>query len=251
MYFNKLHHFIEEIKFLNNIIIQPNEERILLADSSQYEHLQVQVAANARLTLVVQRDQGYTLTHHFELSENSHCRLFYIYRGKNLVNQQINVTFAGCGAVCEVWGLCEASGAAQVQTTTYVEHNAPHCSSRQLFKAIADDEAQVLFDGKIVVAAHADKTEATQVNKNILLNGAARASAQPQLEIYARDVKCSHGATVGQLDAEALFYLCSRGIPQPQARQMLLDSFMQEVFEQLRIESGELRIESGELRVEN
>ena len=105
----------------------------------------------------------------------------------------------------------------------------PHCTSNQLFKGILDDDATGSFNGKIHVSKDAQKTQAYQKNNNILLSPAARMNTKPHLEIYADDVKCSHGATIGQLDREAMFYLRSRGIGEKEARHLLMYAFANEI----------------------
>ncbi len=124
-----------------------------------------------------------------------------------------------------------------------VDHAAPNCTSEQLYKGILDDEATAVFNGKIMVRRDAQKTLAYQNNKNILLTDDAKANAQPQLEIYADDVKCSHGATVGQLDPEAMFYLRSRGLNERSARQLLMYAFAAEVVRRISIDPLRERID--------
>lgn len=114
-----------------------------------------------------------------------------------------------------------------------VLHNAPHCESDQLFKSIVDDHSTSVFSGRIFVAKHAQKTNAYQSNKNIVLNDDANAYSKPQLEIYADDVKCSHGSTSGQLNEDELFYLRARGIKETEARKLLLYAFASNLVEQL------------------
>jgi Fe-S cluster assembly protein SufD len=103
-----------------------------------------------------------------------------------------------------------------------VEHASPHCASRQVYKGILDGQSHGVFHGRIVVHKDAQKTDAKQTNMNLLLSEDAQIDTKPQLEIYADDVKCTHGATIGQIDDEALFYLRSRGIPEASARALLL-----------------------------
>jgi Fe-S cluster assembly protein SufD len=118
-----------------------------------------------------------------------------------------------------------------------VYHHAPDCTSRQLYKGIVDDKAHATFNGHIVVQQDAQRTVAFQINKNIALTDDAHVYTQPFLEIYADDVKCSHGATVGQLDENALFYLRSRGICQKNARMLLMFAFANEVAQTVEIEA--------------
>ena len=111
----------------------------------------------------------------------------------------------------------------------------PHCTSNQLFKGILDDNATGAFNGKIYVSKDAQKTQAYQKNNNILLSPSARMNTKPHLEIYADDVKCSHGATIGRLDSEAMFYLRSRGIGEKEARQLLMYAFADEIIGKIQV----------------
>jgi Fe-S cluster assembly protein SufD len=118
----------------------------------------------------------------------------------------------------------------------HISHSEPGCLSDQLFKAVAGDESTAVFSGKIFVAKDAQKTSAYQTSRNIVLSDHASVYTRPQLEIYADDVKCSHGATTGKIDNEALFYLRTRGIPENAARLLLLEAFMMDVLEKAEIE---------------
>ena len=113
----------------------------------------------------------------------------------------------------------------------------PHCDSRELFKGILDDRASGVFRGRIIVHKDAQKTDSKQTSNNLLLTDRARVNTKPQLEIYADDVKCTHGATIGQLDANALFYLRSRGIPLQAAKGILIFAFASELFGRVKVQS--------------
>ena len=136
------------------------------------------------------------------------------------------IDLTGPGAEAHLRGLYLCDGAERVNFRILVHHRAPQCHSTQLFKGIAGGEAQVTFSGVIVVASDAQQTEAYQENHNIVLTPEAHVETKPQLEIYADDVKCSHGATVGRMDEEALFYMRSRGIPEADARALQALSFL-------------------------
>jgi Fe-S cluster assembly protein SufD len=129
-----------------------------------------------------------------------------------------------------------------VDNFTSILHNQPNCNSKELFKYVLDDMSVGGFTGKLYVAKDAQKTAAFQTNRNILLSKTARMNTKPQLEIYADDVKCSHGATVGQLDEIAKFYLQSRGISEKEARLLLMFAFTNDVIENIRIEALQDRI---------
>ena len=146
------------------------------------------------------------------------------------------VTFAGEGAESHLSGMAIADGEQHVDNFTFIDHAVPHCHSNELFKYVLNDEAQGSFAGRILVREGADKTEAYQSNKNLCATDKARMFTRPELEIYADDVKCSHGATVGQLDNQALFYLRSRGISEPEARMLLMYAFSSDVLDQIRLE---------------
>ena len=143
----------------------------------------------------------------------------------------------------EHFGLYLVDSNQHVDNQVYIDHIAPDNYSNQLFKGILDDEAKAVFSGKVMVRRHAQHTVAHQNNKNILLTDEAKANTQPHLEIYADDVKCSHGATVGQLDPEAMFYLRSRGLCERTARQMMMIAFAGEVVQKISIEALQERIQ--------
>ena len=123
----------------------------------------------------------------------------------------------------------------KIDNYTRIRHIAPRCTSNELFKYILDEEATAIFKGSIIVENRADKSVARQTNKNISLSPSAHVYTEPQLEIYADDVKCGHGATVGQLDESALFYLRQRGIPEAEARMMLMLAFTGDIIEKVRL----------------
>ncbi|MCC6916740.1 Fe-S cluster assembly protein SufD [Nitrosomonas sp.] len=147
------------------------------------------------------------------------------------------ITLAGENAGCEVDGLALIAGRQLADTHTFIDHANPHCRSRQLHKCIMDDSAHGVFSGKIMVRPHAQLTDARQLNRNLLLSDRARVDTKPQLEIFADDVKCAHGATVGQLDRESLFYLQSRGLTETVARNLLTYAFGGEVISRVTVPS--------------
>ena len=157
----------------------------------------------------------------------------------------VRVTFGGEGATAELDGLMLARDRQFNDVHLDVRHEVPHCTSRETFKGILDGSGRLVFDGHIVVARDAQKTDAVLSNRNLMLARSAEVDTKPQLEIYADDVKCSHGTTVGELDPDMLFYLRSRGIPADQAKQMLCQGFAQEVFDTMA--SQALRARAGQL----
>lgn len=143
----------------------------------------------------------------------------------------LDVTLSGEGAEANIYGAYVCGGEEKVKIAVDMHHDVPHCNSRQLFKGIAGGSSRVDFYGKIIVAHDAQRTEAYQENHNILLSDDARVDTKPQLEIYADDVKCSHGATIGRLDEEEQFYMRSRGITLEDAKVLQMISFLAPVLE--------------------
>jgi Fe-S cluster assembly protein SufD len=141
------------------------------------------------------------------------------------------------GAQCSVDGLYMVDGKQHTDTHSVIDHRQPRCSSHQLYKGILDGKSRAVFNGKVFVRHGAQQTDARQTNKNLLLSPEAHVDTKPQLEIFADDVKCAHGAAVGQLDLEELFYLESRGINPTLARNMLTYGFAEEVIEKIKIGS--------------
>lgn len=144
---------------------------------------------------------------------------------------KLDVRLAGEGAEANVYGAYVCGGEEKVKISVDMHHDLPHCNSRQLFKGIAGGTSRVDFYGKIIVAQDAQRTEAYQENHNILLTDGAKVDTKPQLEIYADDVKCSHGATIGRLNEEEQFYMRSRGISLEDAKVLQMISFIAPVLE--------------------
>jgi len=154
--------------------------------------------------------------------------------GGGLVRNNVHPVLAGEGGECLINGLFIGDGRQHLDNYMHVEHAGPHSSSRQFYNGILDGHAHGVFHGRIVVHKAAQKTDAKQTNRNLLLSDDAQIDTKPQLEIYADDVKCTHGATIGQIDADALFYLQSRGIDENPARKILLLAFAGECVERMR-----------------
>ena len=148
----------------------------------------------------------------------------------------------GEGASTSALGLFLIDKSQHVDSFTVIEHTSPNCTSNQHYKGVLDDVSTGAFNGKIHVYPDAQKTEAFQTNNNILMTDTAKMNSKPQLEIYADDVKCSHGATVGQLDEDALFYLQSRGISRDESRLMLMNAFANEVTSRIQQLALQVRI---------
>jgi Fe-S cluster assembly protein SufD len=163
--------------------------------------------------------------------------------GGGLVRNNVHPVLAGEGGECLINGLFVGSGKQHLDNYMHVEHASPHCSSRQFYNGILDDRAHGVFHGRIVVHKDAQKTDAKQTNRNLLLSDGAQIDTKPQLEIYADDVKCTHGATIGQIDENALFYLRSRGMSEIEARQLLLLAFASECAERMRPGAARIYVE--------
>ena len=150
---------------------------------------------------------------------------------------KLDVHLVGEGAEANIYGAYVCGGEEKVKIAVDMHHDVPHCNSRQLFKGIAGGRSRVDFYGKIIVAQDAQRTEAYQENHNILLSEEAKVDTKPQLEIYADDVKCSHGATIGRLNEEEQFYMRSRGISLEDAKVLQMISFIAPVLEHVEDEA--------------
>ena len=161
---------------------------------------------------------------------------FVMARGARLSRREARIRLAGPGAECHVNGVYMLRGEQHCDNTTVIDHLAPNTTTREVFRGVLDDRARGVFQGKIVVHPKAQKTDGHQLSQALLLSDSAEIDAKPELEIYADDVKCSHGATAGDIDHEALFYLRSRGIPEAAARHMLIEAFLSDTINSLAAE---------------
>jgi Fe-S cluster assembly protein SufD len=163
--------------------------------------------------------------------------------GGALVRNHVNAVLNGEGGEATLNGLYLVNGTQHVDNHTCLDHAKPHCASHELYKGILDGRARGVFNGRIIVRPDAQKTDSKQTNKNLILSEEALVNTNPQLEIYADDVKCTHGATIGQLDADSLFYLRSRGIDLESARHMLTYAFAGDFIHRIRIEPVRIELE--------
>ena len=154
--------------------------------------------------------------------------------GGALVRNNVHPVMAGEGGECLINGLFLGRHRQHLDNYMLVEHASPHCGSRQFYNGILDGHAHGVFHGRIIVHKNAQKTDAKQTNRNLLLSDTAQIDTKPQLEIYADDVKCTHGATIGQIEENSLFYLRSRGIDEASARRLLLFAFASECLDRMR-----------------
>ncbi|MFT3744104.1 MAG: Fe-S cluster assembly protein SufD [Pyrinomonadaceae bacterium] len=157
--------------------------------------------------------------------------------GAALSRHDIDVKFTAEGGEAWVDGLYMLNGSQHHDTHSIIDHSVPNCLSHQTYKGVLNDHSRGVFNGKVFVRENAHGTDAQQSNKNLLLSNDARVDTKPQLEIFNDDVKCSHGATVGQLEGEELFYLLTRGLPEPLAKNLLTYGFAEEVINKIGIES--------------
>jgi Fe-S cluster assembly protein SufD len=168
-----------------------------------------------------------------ELARGTNVSSHSILLGGGLVRNNVHPVLAGEGAECLINGLFVGAEHQHLDNYMLVEHAQPQCSSRQFYNGILDDRARGVFHGRIVVHKDAQKTDAKQTNRNLLLSDDARIDTKPQLEIYADDVKCTHGATIGQIEEEQLFYLRTRGIEETSVRNLLLYAFAAECLDRM------------------
>ena len=158
---------------------------------------------------------------------------FVLTVGGRLSRHDSFATFAGEGAACGLFGAYLLRGGQEATNATFVDHAVPKCATSEVFKGVVDERAHGVFLGKITVRPQAQKTDAHQLNKNLLLSARANVDTKPELEILADDVKCSHGATVGDLDENAMFYLAARGIPADEARRILIEAFVADAIDRI------------------
>jgi len=238
-------HLIQNFK----IILEKNASLTLVHCDDSLQKEQTVLINNVEITLLENavmnyykmenKDAGSVLTNKINVEQKagSHFYSNVITFNAGKVNNFLHVNLNEPFADAQLNGLYLVDKKQQICNDVMVFHHAPDCTSRQLYKGIADDEAHATFNGHIVVQKDAQRTAAFQINKNIALTDAAHIQTQPFLEIYADDVKCSHGATVGQLDEDALFYLRSRGICLKNARMLLMFAFANEVAQTVKIEA--------------
>lgn len=175
-------------------------------------------------------------TTHIRQIGKSYVHAFTVSLNGGMIRNNTDIIMEAAGNEAHMYGLYLLQGRTHVDNHTLVDNTKPNCFSNEFYKGVIDDYATGVFSGKIFVRPDAQKTNAYQSNKNILLSDNATVNTKPQLEIFADDVKCSHGCTVGQLDEEALYYLRTRGIGKEHAQSMLLQAFAADIVEQIKIE---------------
>jgi Fe-S cluster assembly protein SufD len=209
---------------------------ITLADGAQLAHFRLQQEAPEAFHLA---------SVHANIASNASYDSFTLTTGGKLTRSEIHATLTGTNGHAALNAAQILRNHQHADFTTIVAHNAPSCTSRQTVKNVLSGHSRGVFQGKIEVARIAQKTDGYQMNQALLLSPDAEIDSKPQLEIYADDVKCSHGATVGELDAEQLFYLTSRGIPNAQARAILVRAFLSEALDLVTHEPARALFESA------
>lgn len=216
-------HAVEKIKTLSvqvaEIFIGRN------AHFNLYELEETQ-AENRRINQMFVRQEGGSSFNHTNITLTN-----------GITRNSARVVLEGEGAETNMYGLAISDKQQQIENNTLVDHKVGHCTSNELYKYILDDQAKGIFAGKMLIRKDAQRTNSQQTNSNLCLTKSARIYTQPQLEIYADDVKCSHGSTVGQLDESALFYMRQRGIPKEEARHLLMFAFAGEVIDAIKIDA--------------
>lgn len=209
---------------------------------------EIYVADDARVDYVKIQDEGNTASHieSTACTQNTHsyAAVSTFTLSGEIVRNNLIMNIEGQNSEAHLYGAYNPVGAQHFDNHTEVHHKVPHCYSNELYKGIINDNATAVFNGKIHVYKDAQKTNAFQSNRNILLSDEANIYTKPQLEIYADDVKCSHGATTGQLNEEALFYMRARGIAENDARKLLVQAFLAEVTDKIENESVRTYVET-------
>lgn len=202
---------------------------LVAGDNANVEHVKFQDEAT---------DAYHIATIQGQFGRTSHVNVHSFAMGAKLSRNNIRAKLAGEGLECILNGLYLTKDEQLADHHMIVEHAQPHCASHEYFNGILDDKSKGVFHGRILVRQIAQKTDAKQTNKNLLLSDDATADTKPQLEIYADDVKCTHGATIGQLNDESIFYLRSRGISTETAKRMLIHAFAGEIIERIQCEGA-------------
>jgi Fe-S cluster assembly protein SufD len=216
-----------------------NYTTIGLSESFTNQVVEIIIEKEARVGYYkIQNDASHASqvnTTHFRQVGKSHIHAVTISLNGGIVRNNLNIALEAEYSEAFMYGLYFIDGSSHVDNHTLVDHIKPNCESNELYKGIINGNAGAVFNGKIMVQPHAQKTNAYQSNKNILLSEGASVNTKPQLEIFADDVKCSHGCTIGRLDEEGMFYLQSRGITEKIARSLLVHAFAVDILEHIKL----------------
>lgn len=223
----------DETNYLTNAAVE-----IVLADGARLTHYRVQRESHKAF---------HVGTTHADLGRGAFYDATNINFGAALARHDVGLKFNAEGAECFVDGLYLVGENQHTDTHSIIDHRVPNCVSHQTYKGVLNDKARAVFNGKVFVREHASGTDAQQSNKNLLLSNDARVDTKPQLEIFNDDVKCAHGATVGQLEDEEVFYLLSRGLSPELARNLLTYGFAEEIINKIKIESIKAQLDEAVL----
>jgi Fe-S cluster assembly protein SufD len=239
----------------HSIRLAPNGKLTVLETSlgdGSYLHAPVtelHIAEGATLTHIRLQDESPAAFHlstlYAKVAERGTYDSFVLNLGSRMARTEMHALLAGSGATTHLNGAQLLAGTQHADFTSVVRHDAPHGTSRQTVKNVLGGRSRGVFQGRIEVARHAQKTDGYQMSQSLLLSPDAEIDTKPELEIFADDVKCSHGATVGELDAEQLFYLRSRGIPDSDARSILVRAFLAEALDAVSHDAARAVLEAA------
>ena len=220
-------------------------------DDGQYlvnQVAEIRLGQAAKLTHLRLQQDGFGALHlanqHVELGRNASYRSFNLVTGAAFSRQEIRLRLIGEGAEVDLNGIYMLRGKQHADIHTTIDHRVPHTTAREVFRGVLDDEALAAFQGKIAVGRQAQKTDGRMLNKTLLLSDRAQIKTKPELEIFADDVQCAHGATTGEIDEDALFYLRSRGIGEERARALMVQAFLAETIEESLAEDLATQVKS-------
>lgn len=236
----------ETVAHVRNVIVCDARSRVTIVETHVGEPgawlnqvIEVEVATGAHVEHVkvqLDDDSAFHISGlRVQIADKAHFENHFVSMGGRLVRNDIEVSLDGEHSNCTLNGVFLVDGERHVDTNTLIQHRVAHCTSHELYKGILTDQGKGVFRGKIHVHEDAQKTDAKQSSSNLLLSDDAAVNAQPNLEIYADDVRCTHGATIGQLDEEAFFYLRSRGLSPAAAKRLLTLGFVNDIVDQLPV----------------
>jgi Fe-S cluster assembly protein SufD len=232
----------KEIAIKLSITIGSNGRLTLLENhlaSSAITTMETDIRLHPRAKFVhgkIVQGGAHLATHQINLATGCYYNNFSMLRGGLPMRNELNVWLEGEEAQAALNGAMLLRGSEHADTTTRITHQAPNCASRQVYKTVLDGKSRGVFQGRITVAKDAQKSDGYQLSRALLLSDQAEMDAKPELEIYADDVKCSHGSAIGDLDENAIFYLRSRGLNEAQARALLIEAFINETLDTIQIE---------------
>lgn len=225
---------LNDEKYLTNAVSE-----LIVGDNAHLRHCRIQdESKHAYHVATLQVNQG----------RDSTLQSHSITLGAKLTRNNVEAVLDGEGGHCTLNGLFLVDGERHVDNHLRVDHARPHCDSREYYKGVLTDKGRGVFSGRILVRKDSQKTDAKQTNMNLLLSPDATIDTKPQLEIFADDVKCTHGATIGQLDADAIFYLRSRGMTEAAAKRLLVNAFAGEIIDEITIDPVRAHLETEVLR---